>query len=401
MTGGILSLLWGSVRVRVESNFPERVLNLCSARGLSFTELQWLSASSFRFTLSRRDYRALRTLCAALEVRLSVERTRGLPYAARRLRRRYALLAGLCICVAGLAANSFFIWDLQVTGNETVSADRILRVLAKNGVRRGAFAYSYDQHELCNHALLDLPELCWLTVNMRGCRAHVIVRERVKSFPILNETQPTNVISRRDALVTAVRAVEGEAKVLRGDTVRKGQLLISGVMDTRGVESPTVGTRIQPGRGEVMGRTWYELAVRVPLSVTEKTPAEKGIARHALLWGEKRFKLYGKGSSILEADCDKILSHSQWTLPGGLVLPITWESETLIPYETYTRTRSREEAEAAGRAVLEAYLTTLLGETGKAERLRCASSVQDDWLLVTLSAECSEQIGEEVPIPLS
>ena len=33
-----------------------------------------------------------------------------------------------------------------------------------------------------------------------------------------------------------------------------------------------------------------------------------------------------------------------------------------------------------------------------AEATRVASAVQGDWLLVTLSAECLEQIGETVPI---
>lgn len=39
-------------------------------------------------------------------------------------------------------ANSFFIWDFEVSGSETVPAEKILRVLEKQGLRRGTFAYS-------------------------------------------------------------------------------------------------------------------------------------------------------------------------------------------------------------------------------------------------------------------
>ena len=39
-------LLRGTLRVRVESAFPERVLNLCGAHGIAFSDLRWESASA-------------------------------------------------------------------------------------------------------------------------------------------------------------------------------------------------------------------------------------------------------------------------------------------------------------------------------------------------------------------
>ena len=42
-------LLRGTLRVRVESAFPERVLNLCGAHGIAFSDLRWESASALSF----------------------------------------------------------------------------------------------------------------------------------------------------------------------------------------------------------------------------------------------------------------------------------------------------------------------------------------------------------------
>ena len=83
-------------------------------------------------------------------------------------------------------------------------------------------------------------------------------------------------------------------------------------------------------------------------------------------------------------------------LPGGMALPLTWEETTLRPYETRTVTRTRTEAEELGARTLSAYLLTRID--GAVTATRVASAVQGDWLLVTLSAECLEQIGETVPI---
>ena len=285
-------------------------------------------------------------------------------------------------------------------GCETVSSERVLRVLAKNGVRRGTFVFSIHQRSLCNHALLELPELSWLTVNVRGCRATVIVRERIPRPEIVNESEPTNVVARCDALVTEVRALDGEAKVLPGTTVRRGQLLISGVVETKGVEAPVVGTRYLAGKGEVRGRTWYELSTRIPLFREIKSYSGEQMRRYAVLWGEKRLIIIGKRSGNYLGNCDRIINRRQWELPGGFILPLTWVTETLRPWETVRVERSRAEAQELGRAALERGLRDRLGEDAEIVSIRISSAAQGAWLLVTLSAECIEQIGQTVPIPM-
>ena len=76
------------------------------------------------------------------------------------------------------------------------------------------------------------------------------------------------------------------------------------------------------------------------------------------------------------------------------------EEETYLPYETILVTRTRAEAENIGEEVLKAQLAALLGKDGSVTSERVASAVQGDTLLVTLSAECEEQIGREVPIAI-
>lgn len=395
-----VSLLRGELRVRVRSAFPERVFNVCAARGIPFRDPAFLGAEELALSIDRRDWGRLRAACADLGAEAHVERAAGVPFAVGRLRRRAALLLGAALCALLLAVNACFIWDLQVEGNVSVPRERILRVLAEHGVRRGAFAYGIRQRDLCNRALPELPELAWLTVNTRGCRATVIVRERVPKPEIVNETAPTNVIAARDALVTEVRALDGEARVLPGTVVRRGQLLISGVVETKGVTAPSVGTRFLAGKGEVWGRTWRELSIRVPLTVERLTPSGAAKRSHALLWGEKRIKFPGKETSNLSAGYDKIISRKQWALPGGFVLPVTWVTETRTPCAAAVVKRTREEAEAIGRTALERALRAQLGADGEVVSQRVASSARDGWLLVTLSAECREQIGEVVPIPM-
>lgn len=391
--------LRGSVHVRVESAWPERILNICAARGIELQNPRWLSATELSLAVSRKDYRAFRQALTNTDAKCSLERKAGAPYFFSRFRRRYALLLGAGVLIVLLVISSLFIWDFEVSGNDTVPAEKILHVLAKNGVRRGAFAYSFRSQDLCNHALLELPELSWLTVNVRGCRACVVVREREKTPEIINHRTPTNVIARRSALVTRVLALDGEAKVQKGTAVQKGQLLIAGVVETGGAEQPSVNTRFLAGKGEVWGRTWYELSVRIPLNYEAKCYTDKEFRTNTLIWGEKRLK-FRKDSSNIGVNCDKIIHQSKWTFVGTFALPVTWETEIYRPYETQTLTRTCGEAEAIGKAALEQQLASMLEGYGSATAVQFSSAQQGNMLVVTMNAECLEQIGEEVPIPL-
>ena len=388
----MVDLLRGQVTGRVESGFPERVLNLCAEYGVRFWDLRWESAAAFTFTLTRRDWKRLRRLTARLDCDLTAVRWRGTPFFLGRLRHRYGLWITFGLCALALFLDSFYIWDIEIQGNERVPDHVILRALENHGVGFGTFGYGVNSPTLRNDLLLDVPELSYIAVNVRGCRAYVQVRERVQPPEIISKQRPGNTVAAKDALVTAIWPLDGEKQVLPGTMVKAGQLLISGVVD-----SGYGGVRYLRGMGEVTGRTWYTLRCKVPLTVEKKEYTGRTWTRRALLFGKKRVNL-SFASSISGDTCDKIVHCKQWTLPGDIPLPVTAVTETQREYARVPDRRSREEAMALADIVLTRRLAECLagGEVLRRE-LTCAAA--GDMLLVTLTAECEEQIGKFIDLP--
>ena len=391
MLTGIINRLRGQVRIRAESAFPERILNLCGARELAFWDVVWESPTAFTCRLGRRDWHTLRQAAKNLDCALTVVGREGAPYFFFRFRRRQALLIGLLLCATGLFLGSFFVWDFVVEGNETVPTEEILRALEKNDVHLGSFGLSLNGERIRNHVLLDIPELSWITVNVSGCRAHVQVRERIPAPERLDRQTPSNLIARRAGLVLKVRAVEGVANVQPGSAVEKDELLISGVEDT-----DTVGARVLAGMGSVTARTWYTLTAPMPLEVLEKQYTGEEKALVSLAFGTHRIKFFSN-SSIQGEKYDKITNRHPLSL-FGLRLPATLVVETCRFYEAVPTVRAPAEAEQAGENILTAYLASLVEPYGTVSSTLCSSRQKDGVLLVTLSAECVEEIGVRVPI---
>lgn len=391
MLSRAVNRLRGQVRIRAESRFPERVLNLCGARDLAFWDLEWETPTAFTCRISRRDWHTLRQAAECLDCTLTVVGREGAPYFFFRFRHRQALVTGLVACAMGLFLGSFFVWDFDVEGNETVPTERILRALETYGVGLGSFGLSLDGEDIRNHVLLDIPELSWITVNVSGCRANVQVRERVEPPELVNGRAPANVVARRAGLVLEVQDLDGVAAVLPGTAVTKGQLLISGVEDT-----DTFGARVLAGMGSVRARTWYSLTTKVPLAAAEKQYTGKEKTGLSLIFGTHRVKFFSN-SSIEGGKYDKITNRYPLTLLD-VPLPVTVVTETCRFYETVSAERAAVQAEQAAEAVLTEQLHAMVDPYGTVSSTLCASRRQGDTLIVTLTAECVEQIGESVPI---
>lgn len=381
----------GQTWVRVEAPFPERVLNLCSARGLAFWDLVWESETVFTCRLSRRDCGRLKRAMKNLEGSVTVVRGEGVPFFLGRFRRRQVLLVGLTACALWATVSSFFIWDFTVEGNVTVTEEEILRALEKNGVGLGTLGLGLDTEDLRNHILLEIPELSWITVNVSGCRATVQVRERIPVPELVSKRQPTNVVARRAGLVLKVQALDGVACVLPGSSVTEGQILISGVEDTE-----TLGARVLTGMGTVEARTWYTLTAHVPLTAPVKKYTGEEKTFYSLVFGTNRIKLFSN-SGMETGSYDKITTRDHWSL-FGFPLPVTLERETCRYYETEMASVDVAAAEAAAEEALTEYLHTLVDDYGTVSSTLCSSHQRGGVLTVTLSAECVEQIGETVPI---
>lgn len=106
---------------------------------------------------------------------------RGMPAFLTRFRKRYALLAGLALSILAACILSNFVLVIDVTGNERVSRGEILSELDRLGFGIGSYGPAVDERDLVNRALLELEDVGFLTINIKGIRAEVVVREAPSS----------------------------------------------------------------------------------------------------------------------------------------------------------------------------------------------------------------------------
>lgn len=393
----IINFFRGYVLFTVTGAFPERFLNLCAQNGVAFWDLKWLDEHTLCLRFARRDARRVRELAEKVMCEAAVGQRSGVPFFLAKFKKRYALLLGLALSLTAVCVLSQFVLTVEVSGNEKVPTAAILSELQRQGVRMGAYGPSLKVRQISQQALLSIPELSWMTVNLHGTRAEVIVREKLPKPEVRDEVTPAHVVSDATGIITHMEVLDGQANFQEGDTVLEGEIVISGVVDLKEPKYSTVdaGQRLVHARGNVYARTWRTLSAEIPLEAQVKDYTGEKKTRFSLLVMGHSVNFFGN-SGISMDKYDKITMTYCLTLPGGREMPLALRREQ---YRGYTPTAWTLDASAA-QDMLEESLTRRLQETiGDGEILKQDFTAQekDGVLTVTLLAECQEQIGREQP----
>jgi similar to stage IV sporulation protein len=286
----------------------------------------------------------------------------------------------------GLIFSSFFIWQIEVEGNENVSTSEILASLRKYGVTIGTCTLTVENDYISDKVLLDIPELSWMAINTKGSRAVVIVREKREKPEIVDMTVPTSVYAGKTGTITKITVLRGTPQVSVGDSVLEGDILVSSQ-----VASVSSGDRFVRADAEIWAKTWYNISDTMPLNYTGKVYTGGEKTRTAIILGKKRINLYFSGGNPY-ASYDKITMYNNIKAFDGSPLPLTIIKESFIPYETE---KSIMTAESGGK-ILEARLMERLNDEigdGSVENVSFNYSVENGVLTVTMEAQCLENIA--------
>lgn len=343
MLAGILRTLNGTVRFSAEGGSVERFFSLAGRAGISLWNIRSKEGVTYIDTRAR-SYKKLRIPARRAGVRMRVVRKRGLPFRLFRYRRRHGVLVGLVLFFGLLCFFSCFVWNVQVSGNSRVSAEEITGVLSSLGVKPGVVRMSVNLQRVENEALIRLPDLSWMAINLRGGTAFVEVRERTYPPELVPLSRPCNVKASRTGQIVRLETYEGMPLVRVNDTVKQGDIIVSGIVEEKnGVQ------RLAHARAKVIARTKHELVETIPLRQQKQVFTGQQTVRRSLLVAGGSLPL-----SFGEAPKGKTVQtvYVRALTVFGVQMPVSMRTETYRPYTVQTVTVSKDQAFAEAQQKL-------------------------------------------------
>ncbi|HJA68451.1 MAG TPA: sporulation protein YqfD [Firmicutes bacterium] len=375
----------GELEVTATGLSPEKLLNLAAKNHISLSGVRRLSYTQLCFNIGPADYNRLKKLLPEGRYKLNIGSSRGLSLMLYAFRARYCLIAGIIISIVLAFFASSRIWFVKVRGCEKVSEENVLQLLESYGLKSGASVSGEELDEMEKRLMQDISDISWVGISRRGVNIYAYIKESSElpeSTPI---DKPADVIALKDGVVEKVTVLQGRAVVTQGQTVRAGDVLISGELIYQDLPYQYIYAL-----GDVQARIWYsgERKISLVQSETVRT-GNTAVVRTMRIFGQD-IPLDGENPFASY----EVESREQDVMNLGI--PVTIITQTYYETEEREYSITQEEALELGKSDLEQELSAQIPQD--AEILRTQSSVKaaegENAVIVSMFIETLEQIGQ-------
>ena len=251
----------------------ERFINLCKNREIEIIQI-FLINEKWYCKIKYRDFFKLKMIKKKTGCLCKIQEKRGFPFLCRKIKARKGFVFGCLLFLLIISQCSGRIWYIGVEGGFLHTREQILQVMQSElGIYGGVFGKQVDCFEIEKRLRLDYNEIGWISVEKRGCCLFVMLNESNMPSEKVTREEPSHIIAEQDGIVRKIEVMKGIPQVKIGDEVKKGDILISGIVPIIGDFEEVL--RMDPVVAE--GKVWLESNFTYN-------------ARHSMVYEKKNFK---------------------------------------------------------------------------------------------------------------
>ncbi len=332
----LLRYLRGYVKFIITGSFPQRIINSCKIQKIPLWDIvpkdKSISAKAYA-----KDYKRIKHLRKSRNTKFAISEKHGIPFSLSKLKKRYGILLGAAASLILLSFLTSRIWIINVNTENPALKTEILSCLESLGIKKGVKSSSIDVKNAQRKLMILENKLAWDSLNIKGCKLMVETSEKENPPPKeFSKEKHSDIIAECDGHIVYMEIRNGQSLCQKGDTVGKGDILVSGTMvDQYG------GIRCVYSTGKVYALCSQSITAAVPKKEKLPVPTEKSFSQYRFILGDRNFLLSpkGKGETIQ-------LSQKRIDLPFFDNISIVKEIMQPVKYNTITYNRAQMQKKA-------------------------------------------------------
>ena len=338
--------------------------------------------------ISNVDYKYFNSVLNKENIEVKVSQVFGLPKILNKYRKRKGLLLGIFFFSIVLIISSLFVWDVRVVGANSQNENEIIENLKNEGLHIGTFIPKIKSTEICNSYIMKYDNIAWMSINTKGNVVNVEIIESTNyqdGDEKNNVSKYANLVACEDAVIEEINLSRGNVVTLVGKTVKKGDMLISGVY-----ESPRKYSFVYAS-GTVYGRVDRKITLDIPYKQTVKEHKKSKLLNFSINFFDFQINIY-RYTGKMPMKCDTIYKREQIVLFGKVKLPIFIVSDR---YCEYTESEIYLTEEEAARLAFSRLKSELAAVTFDCELVskNITGEFTDTSYVLTCDAECIKNIA--------
>ena len=273
--------------IRLEGKFVEKFFNIATRKKIKIWNVRFIGNSVAVFSCYRKDYEKVTEIAEKISAKTYIMDSKGVMHEVNKYKKRVSLYVGAIVMAVVLTMLSNILCVVSVTGNERVPEELILKQLETSGLSKGKFVKSIDVKSVKKKFLAQNNEITWIGITLKGAKAEIEIVEKVLKPYIIPKNEPANIVASKDGVIETIVVKAGFQSAQKGDTVKKGQLLVSGISGSNQGDLMLVHSQ-----ADIKLKTWNYLKKTYPLVIEERLPLKEYKNYYSLDLFGKRFNLF-------------------------------------------------------------------------------------------------------------
>ena len=391
-----LSCFWkGCVKIQIRGDQTERFLNLCKGRNICITKLYCHPDGDLTGILAVKDFFLLRPLCRKTGVRIHILEKNGLPFFFYRSKKRKAFFLGILLCAGLLVFLSGHIWNIHIEGNRQYATGEILDFLGEQGIRHGISRKKINCSEIAASVREEYPGIAWISAKLRGTRLILEIKEGVFSEDDSNKEQKASSLeAEKDGVIVKMITRSGVPLLHPGDTCKKGDILVSGVLELKNDSQEVYKYQYVRADADVYIKYTQAYYHEVPLEYQTEVFTGKEKKGICLLFGKWIFSF---GAEKKE-NWEQMTDYHPFKMTENFFLPVSCGMIIRKECEKTVKNRTENEAKILSWEILQTYEQKLMQKGLQISANNVKIETDHKTCISKGSLEIIEKTGREVPV---
>ena len=252
--------IFGYINIYVEGFFIERFINICISKNIILWKLSRENSTSLNAKISMKDFKSIREVAKKSKCKVKLKEKKGLPFLLNKYKKRKLFAITLLVIAFFIFGLTKFVWNIDIICKDDINKEEILKLLKENNVDIGTYIGKINIDKLVNIICLERDDISWSGIEIKGTNLIVELVKSEENIVEISKDEPCNIISNKDAIILKISSQNGTSRVKEGDVVKKGDLLVEGIM-----EGKYTGNRYVHAEATVLAKVWYSKEEKLPL----------------------------------------------------------------------------------------------------------------------------------------
>ncbi len=245
---------------------------------------------------------------------------------------------------------SICIWNIDIEGNISRTDETLIEFLKTKSVQSGMEKSEVDCSRIVKDIRKEYDDIIWVSAYIKGTRLMIHVKENEDSPQIteqktedseVKEVIPKDIVADRDCTIESVTIRNGILKVKPGSKVKKGDILVSGLVPVINDAGETVAFQYHIADADIIGITDIKYEDTYPNQYIKKEKMDIYKEEYFLKIGNIKFALGGIKNNY--AHFTMTGQQYELVILNGLNVPVSWGIRKVVPYEIKEMTYSQKD----------------------------------------------------------